>query len=108
MVAATFRWKTKIATKLKKAAKTTACCGFSTPVETTVAIEFAASWKPFMKSNATASTTSSATTPNEISVALIARPAPPSAWDGHEFSRTMPSIRLATSSQRSEIDSSSS
>src|SRR6187402_3092667 len=76
MVAATLRWKTKIATTLKKAAKMTACCGFSTPVETTVAIELAASWKPFMKSNATASTTSSATTPKEISVALIAGPAP--------------------------------
>src|SRR4249919_1666395 len=79
MVAATLRWKTKIATTLKKAAKTIACCGFSTPVETTVAIEFAASWKPFMKSNATASTTSSATTPNEIWVGVIARPAPPCA-----------------------------
>ncbi len=109
MVAATLRWKTKIATTLKKAAKTIACCGFSTPVETTVAIEFAASWKPFMKSNATASTTSSATTPNEIWTAFIARAAhrPPRSRD-HEFSRTMPSIRLATSSQRSEIDSSSS
>src|SRR5664279_513483 len=61
----------KIATMLKKAAKTIACCGFSTPVETTVAIELAASWKPFMKSNATASATSSATTPNEISVGVI-------------------------------------
>ena len=42
-VAATLRWKMKIATTLKKAAKTIACCGFRTPVETTVAIEFAAS-----------------------------------------------------------------
>ena len=100
-VAATLRWKMKIATTLKKAAKTIACCGFRTPVETTVAIEFAASWKPFMKSNATASATSSATTPNEISVG-VTRPA------AQEFSRTTPSIRLATSSQRSEIDSSSS
>ena len=32
-------------------------CGGSTRVETTVAIEFAASWKPLMKSNASASTT---------------------------------------------------
>jgi hypothetical protein len=108
MVAATLRWKTKIATTLKKAAKTIACCGLSTPVETTVAIEFAASWKPFMKSNSTASTTSSATTPNEIWVAVIVRPALAPAGGIHEFSRTMPSIRLATSSQRSEIDSSSS
>src|SRR6187549_2068382 len=75
MVAATLRWKTKIATTLKKAAKTTACCGLRTPVETTVAIEFAASWKPFMKSNSTASTTSRATTPKEIWVAVIGGPA---------------------------------
>src|SRR6476619_4081272 len=71
IVAATFKWKMKIATTLKNAAKTIACCGFRTPVETTVAIEFAASWKPFMKSNATASATSSATTPNEISVGVM-------------------------------------
>jgi hypothetical protein len=42
-VAATLRWKINIAKKLKKAANTTACCGLRTPVETTVAIEFAAS-----------------------------------------------------------------
>ena len=67
--------------------------------------------------------------PNEISVAVIGMPCALRAagfalgsgparssparrrhpfGDGHEFSRTMPSIRLATSSQRSEIDSSSS
>jgi hypothetical protein len=39
---------------LKKAANTTAWAGLSTPVDTTVAIEFAASWKPFMKSNSSA------------------------------------------------------
>src|SRR6201989_3034734 len=61
---------------LNAAANATACCGFSTPVETTVAIEFAASWKPFMKSNATASATSSATTPNEISVTVTGAPRP--------------------------------
>ena len=38
------------ATKLKNAAQTTACVGLSTRVETTVAIELAASWKPLMKS----------------------------------------------------------
>ena len=46
--------RTKAATKLKNAAQTTAFCGESTRVETTVAIEFAASWKPFRKSNASA------------------------------------------------------
>jgi hypothetical protein len=39
---------------LKQAAMATAVCGFSTPVETTVAIALAASWKPFMKSNTNA------------------------------------------------------
>src|SRR6266853_3370597 len=54
MVAATARPKTRRATKLKKAAQITAQCGFSTRVETTVAIELAASWKPFMKSKTSA------------------------------------------------------
>ena len=36
------------ATKLKNAAQMTALPGDSTRVETTVAIEFAASWKPLM------------------------------------------------------------
>src|SRR5438309_2095560 len=72
-VAATFKWKMKIATKLKVAAKATAVCGLSTPVDTTVAIELAASCSPFMKSNASASTTSAARTPKEISKPLTAR-----------------------------------
>jgi len=42
------------ATKLKKAAQTTATLGVNTLVPTTVAIEFAASWKPLMKSKARA------------------------------------------------------
>ncbi len=61
-VAATLRWKMPMAMKLKKAANSTACCGLSTPVETTVAMELAASWKPFMKSNSSARATSSTTT----------------------------------------------
>src|ERR1041385_197555 len=51
-VAATLRWNTNTATKLKNAARITAWYGLSTRVETTVAIEFAASWKAFMKSKA--------------------------------------------------------
>ena len=39
------------AMKLKKAAQITAAPGLSTRVETTVAMELAASWKPLMKSN---------------------------------------------------------
>src|SRR6185369_3745988 len=42
---------TKAATKLKNAAQSTAFWGESTRVETTVAMEFAASWKPLRKSN---------------------------------------------------------
>ena len=103
-VAATLSWKMKIATTLKKAANSTACCGLSTPVETTVAIELAASWKPFMKSNATASTTSSATTQKAAWMFSMKTP----TVAAQEFSRTTPSIRLATSSQRSEMDSSCS
>ena len=42
-VAATLRWKMEIATTLKKAAKRTAWPGRNTPVDTTVAMELAAS-----------------------------------------------------------------
>ena len=61
------------ATKLKKAAQITAWCGRSTPVETTVAIELAASWKPFMKSNANARATSSASTANDMDRSMVRR-----------------------------------
>jgi hypothetical protein len=40
--------KVKAATKLKNAAQMTAFPGDSTRVDTTVAIEFAASWNPLM------------------------------------------------------------
>ena len=50
IVCATLTPNPNAATKLKKAAQTTACVGLSTRVETTVAIELAASWKPLMKS----------------------------------------------------------
>src|SRR5438093_6460355 len=53
-VVATATPKPKAATKLKTAAQATAERGVSTRVETIVAIEFAASWKPFMKSKASA------------------------------------------------------
>ena len=42
------------AAKLKKAAQATALTGVRTRVDTTVAIEFAASWKPLMKSKMSA------------------------------------------------------
>jgi len=50
IVVATLRGNTVKAIKLKKAAKTTAEKGERTLVDTTVAIELAESWKPFMKS----------------------------------------------------------
>ena len=43
IVAATLRWKTRKAMKLKKAAQSTATCGERTRVETTVATELAES-----------------------------------------------------------------
>src|SRR6185436_15573303 len=58
MVAATCRPKNRNAMKLKKAAQITAACGLIAPVETIVAMELAASWKPFMKSKASATTIS--------------------------------------------------
>src|SRR6185503_2862684 len=56
-VFATLTPKPNAATKLKKAAHTTACSGVSTRVETTVAMELAASWKPLMKSKTSATRT---------------------------------------------------
>ena len=49
------------AVKLKNAAQTTAATGLRTRVPTIVAIEFAESWKPFMKSNTNAIRTIAAT-----------------------------------------------
>src|SRR5207248_170943 len=57
MVPATLVPNKKAATKLKNAAQMTACVGESTRVETTVAIEFAASWNPLRKSKIRATKT---------------------------------------------------
>ena len=84
MVLATFTPPPKAAMKLKNAAQSTAIPGESTRVETTVAIEFAASWKPLMKSKISARTTSAITVPSI-----------------YACSSTTPSMTLATSSQRS-------
>ena len=54
MVVATWVPKTRKATKLKNAAHATARRGESTRVDTTVAIELAASWKPLTKSKPSA------------------------------------------------------
>ncbi len=61
MVVATCVPNTRKATKLKNAAHATAMRGVSTRVETTVAIELAASWKPLTKSKPSATRTTSAT-----------------------------------------------
>ena len=58
IVVATARPKKRNEMKLKKAAQSTANCGLSTRVETTVAIELAASCRPFRKSKASATTIS--------------------------------------------------
>src|SRR3954466_9707641 len=57
MVCATAVPSRKAATKLKKAAQATARRGESTRVETTVAMELAASWNPLKKSKPSATTT---------------------------------------------------
>jgi len=88
-VVATATPKPKAATKLKNAAQMTAARGVRTRVDTTVAIEFAASWKPFMKSNASATRMRTSRRTNG------GRP------EGQLYSRATPSITFATSSQRS-------
>ena len=70
--------------------------GGSTRVDTTVAIEFAASWKPLMKSNASASAISSTRLELIVDASVGA-----AATVAQAFSRTMPSMMFATSSQRS-------
>src|SRR5438128_6014107 len=65
-VLATCTPKPKAATKLKKAAHTTACSGVSTRVETTVAMELAASWNPLMKSKTRATTTMKTTSVSTV------------------------------------------
>jgi hypothetical protein len=61
IVSATCTLKKNAATKLKKPAQITACRGDSTRVDTTVAIEFAASCMPLRKSNRNASTMTTTT-----------------------------------------------
>src|SRR6266404_8470857 len=70
---ATWRPKNKKATKLKNAAHITAYCGRNTRVETTDAIELAASCRPFRRSKISA-TEISAKRANKLSVASIGSP----------------------------------
>ena len=70
MVLATFTPPPNAATKLKKAAQATARLGDSTRVDTTVAMELAASWKPLMKSKTSATATMRMTAVSSISGVL--------------------------------------
>src|SRR5579859_5644909 len=68
IVLATAVPNTKNATKLNTPDHMTAAVGDSTRVETTVAIELAASWKPLMKSNESATTTMPMTNQTELTI----------------------------------------
>ncbi len=78
MVAPTLSGKIRKATKLKTAAQMTAACGLSTRVETTVAIELAASCMPLRKSKVRASRISSQTSADSSQKWLV--PACSKAW----------------------------
>ena len=62
---------TNAATKFQNAAQKTAAKGVSTRVETTVAIELAASWKPLMKSKASATRTIARTNQTEPAIRRV-------------------------------------
>src|SRR6516165_9252879 len=66
IVLATAVPRANAATKLKKAAQTTARRGESTRVDTTVAMLLAASWNPLMKSNVSATITVIATSASPV------------------------------------------
>src|SRR5258708_29876101 len=59
------------ATKLKNAAQSTASPGDNTRVETTVAMELAASWKPLMKSKVSATTTIASTSQTVADISRV-------------------------------------
>src|ERR1017187_1165480 len=81
--------KPKTATKLKNAAQITACKGVRTRVETTVAIELAASWKPLKKSKT-----------NAMQTTIMIRV----TWL-YAYLTTTPSIKFATCSHLSMASS---
>src|SRR5881397_1433889 len=68
IVLATAVPNTKTAMKLNVAAQTTAADGDRTRVETTVAMEFAASWNPLTKSKASATRTIARTNQAESAI----------------------------------------
>src|SRR5581483_1109225 len=70
-VDATAAPNTRNATKLKNAAQATAQRGLIAPVETMVAIELAATWKPLKKSKTSATATRKTTTSNVIDISGV-------------------------------------
>src|SRR6266700_2300010 len=107
MALATAVPKVKAATKLKNAAQITAMRGESTRVETTVAMELAASWKPFRKSKARA--TAQIRMANPSMVLAWSEPLSTQRWrrvrsglngDGFYQNRTSVSARAAGLSDR--------
>ena len=94
MVCATCSPKNRKAMKLKKAAKATAISGESTRVDTTVAIEFAASCKPLRKSKISATAMSAMMMVSEPDI-------PGGPIRSQTCSMTMPWISSATSSSLS-------
>src|SRR6266508_4236959 len=70
MVAATLI-ETKAPAKLRTAAKMTAIRGDRARVETLVAIEFAVSWKPFVKSKKSATTTTATSVSSTIGLGVL-------------------------------------
>ena len=83
--------------EVEEGGELTAWTGFSSLVATTVAIELAASWRPFRKSNARARTTRPTSSGRAISCIGVAI--------DQLWSITMPSISFATSSKASTMRS---
>src|SRR6478735_9411366 len=81
MVCATCRPKNRKAMKLKKPAQKTAARGGNTRVDTMVAIELAASCRPFRKSNSNATAISPTRTGRPNAASTAAAPALSSAHD---------------------------
>src|SRR5208337_995277 len=96
MVFATATPNPKAAAKLKKAANTTAFLGERTFVETTVDMELAESWNPFVKSNTSAMPMMAAMSSH---VASIMQCPHESCFRGHECLIAMSESTFATSSQ---------
>ena len=108
MVAATTVPKTRNATKLKNAAQRTASRGDRTRVDTTVAIELAASWKPLTKSKASASAMTATTANVSIGAQACFRTIPSTTSEASSSSSSAFSNASTTSFQYSVAEALSS